>query len=103
MRSVGVRRGGKPVATLHLDDYLLHGDTRNDIRLQTGDVVFVPVHGTRVQVTGAVTRRAIYDLKPGETLPDNEGAEGGFRAGAALKRGTVNQIFTGADHGPSPT
>src|SRR5881275_883237 len=74
MRSVEVRRAGKPLATLDLYDYLLHGDTRNDIRLQTGDVVFVPVHGTRVQVTGAVTRPAIYDLKPGETLPDLVGA-----------------------------
>src|ERR1051325_5240533 len=77
MRSVEVRRTGKPLATLDLYDYLLHGDTRNDIRLQTGDVVFVPVHGTRVQVTGAVTRPAIYDLKPGETLPDLVEAAGG--------------------------
>src|SRR5213080_3105555 len=103
MRSVEVRRAGKPLATLDLYDYLLHGDTRNDIRLQTGDVVFVPVHGTRVQVTGAVTRPAIYDLKPGETLPDLVGAAGGFRADAALKRVSVYRILPAAERGSSPS
>src|SRR5438445_5056787 len=103
MRSVEVRRAGKPLATLDLYDYLLHGDTRNDIRLQTGDVVFVPVHGTRVQVTGAVTRPAIYDLKPGETLPDLGGAAGGFRADAALKRVSVYRILPAAERGSSPS
>src|ERR1051325_7144580 len=103
MRSVEVRRAGKPLATLDLYDYLLHGDTRNDIRLQTGDVVFVPVHGTRVQVSGAVTRPAIYDLKPGETLPDLVQAAGGFRADAALKRVSVYRILPAAERGSSPS
>src|SRR6059036_1587305 len=103
MRSVEVRRAGKPLATLDLYDYLLHGDTRNDIRLQTGDVVFVPVHGTRVQVTGAVTRPAIYDLKPGETLPDLVQAAGGFRADAALKRVSVYRILPATERGSSPS
>ncbi|HEY6059754.1 MAG TPA: polysaccharide biosynthesis/export family protein, partial [Gemmatimonadales bacterium] len=52
MRQVVVRRNGTPVDTLDLYDYLLRGDTRQDIRLETGDVVFVPAHGLRAQVTG---------------------------------------------------
>src|SRR5467141_4844267 len=54
LRGVDVRRLGKPVATLDLYDYLLRGDTRNDIRLETGDVVFVSVHESRVRLRGAV-------------------------------------------------
>ncbi len=53
-RHIEVRRLGQPVATFDLYDYLIHGDTRSDIRLETGDVVFIGVHGTRVQVSGAV-------------------------------------------------
>src|SRR5881628_605602 len=68
MRAVEVRRLGKVVATLDLYDYLLRGDTSSDVRLETGDVVFVGVHGTRAQVTGAVRRPAVYELKPGESL-----------------------------------
>src|SRR5713226_1818272 len=47
MRAVEVRRLARPVATLDLYDYLLRGDTRSDVRLETGDVVFVPLHGIR--------------------------------------------------------
>src|SRR5213076_2481453 len=77
LRGVEVRRFGKVVATLDLYDYLLHGDTKSDIRLETGDVVFVAVHGTRVDLTGAVRRPATYELKAGETLADLIGAAGG--------------------------
>ncbi|HYK09930.1 MAG TPA: polysaccharide biosynthesis/export family protein, partial [Gemmatimonadales bacterium] len=44
-RAITVQRAGKTVATFDLYDYLLRGDSRNDIRLQTGDVVFVGIHG----------------------------------------------------------
>src|SRR4029077_13930179 len=54
LRDVEVRRLGKPFARLDLYDYLLRGDTRNDLRLETGDVVFVKIRGPRAEVTGAV-------------------------------------------------
>src|SRR6266516_4250650 len=85
MRAVVVQRGGKAVATLDLYDYLLRGDTRNDVRLETGDVVFVPTYQTRAEISGAVVRPGIYELKGGETLADLLHAAGGFRADAALK------------------
>src|SRR5690349_2006 len=50
MRQISVRRNGQVVDTLDLYDYLLRGDTKGDIRLETGDVVFVPAHGLRAQV-----------------------------------------------------
>src|SRR5206468_1703069 len=100
MRRIEVQRLGKPVASLDLYDYLLRGDTRSDIRLETGDVVFVPVHETRVQVSGAVIRPGIYELKTGEQLGDLLAASGGFRADAALQRVTVHRILTAAERGP---
>jgi len=36
LRAVEVRRFGKSIATLDLYDYLLRGDTKSDIRLETG-------------------------------------------------------------------
>src|SRR5437867_1810069 len=100
MRAVEVRRLGKVVATLDLYDYLLRGDTRSDVRLETGDVVFVGVHGTRVQVAGAVRRPAIYELKPGESLAALINAAGSFRPDAALKRLAVFRLLPAADRGP---
>src|SRR5436305_443609 len=70
MRAVAVQRGGKTVATLDLYDYLLRGDPRHDVRPETGDVVFVPTYQTRAEISGAVVRPGIYELKGGETLAD---------------------------------
>src|SRR6266550_946279 len=93
LRGVEVRRLGKTVATLDLYDYLLRGDTRADVRLETGDVVFVPIHESRVRLTGAVLRPAIYETKSGETLADMIAAAGGFRPNAALERIKVQRIL----------
>jgi len=100
LRTVEVRRGDKPVATLDLYDYLLRGDVHDDVRLQTGDVVFVPVHGIRAEISGAVTRPAIYELRVGETLSDLLGAAGGFRPNAQFKRIAVHRLLPAAERGP---
>jgi protein involved in polysaccharide export with SLBB domain len=103
MRQVAVRRNGQSVATLDLYDYLLRGDTKHDVRLETGDVVFVPVHGMRAQVSGAVSRPAIYAIKPGESLAELLQAAGGFRPDAALKRVTIHRFLpASARHPPAP-
>src|SRR5229473_6400015 len=99
-RHIDVRRLGRPVATFDLYDYLIRGDTRSDIRLETGDVVFVPVHGTRVHVTGAVRRPAIYELGPGETLLDLVRLAGGFRPDAEFRRVAIHRILPPPDRGP---
>lgn len=102
-RRIEVRRADKTVATLDLYDYLLRGDTKSDIRLETGDVVFVPVHGARVQVTGAILRPAIYEMGDKETLADVLQDAGGFRADAALQRVTIHRILPVAERGPGVT
>ena len=93
VRTVGVQRAGKTVATFDLYDYLLRGDSRNDIRLQTGDVVFVGVHGLRAQMTGSVIRPAIYEMKGNETLADLLRDAGGFKANAARRRIAIYRIL----------
>ena len=63
-RRVEIRRGGTLVDSLDVYEYLLRGINPTDVRLQTGDVVFVPVHGALAKVAGKVIRPAIYELKP---------------------------------------
>ena len=101
LRRIEVKRGGQLVASLDLYDYLLHGDARSDVRLETGDVVFVPVHGPRVRLTGEVIRPAIYELKPGETLADLIGAAGGFKPTAARRRVQIERILPPAQRNGS--
>jgi len=63
LRHVQLKRQGKVVVTLDLYDFLLKGDTRNDVRLLPGDVVFVPPIGKTASIAGQVIRPAIYELK----------------------------------------
>ncbi len=93
MRRVEIRRGGRLVDTLDLYDYLLRADGSHDPRLQSGDVVFVPVHGARVRVQGEVIRPATYELRRGETLADVLRSAGGFTAEAARRRVQISRIL----------
>jgi protein involved in polysaccharide export with SLBB domain len=101
-REILVRRGQDTVAVFDLYGYLLTGASESDIRLETGDVVFVPVHGPRVKVVGAVVRPAVYELRPGETLRDLLETAGGFRPDAELRRIAVHRILPASERGPGP-
>jgi polysaccharide export outer membrane protein len=92
LRGVQLRRGNQVVGELDVYGYLSVGDASRDFRLETGDVVFVPVHGPRVEVRGEVVRPAIYEVKPGETLADVIRLAGGFRAEANRERVLVRRI-----------
>ncbi|MDB4916469.1 MAG: polysaccharide export protein [Gemmatimonadetes bacterium] len=93
LRRIEIRRDGRVVDALDVYDYLVRGDASHDVRLQTGDVVFVPVHGARVRVVGEIARPATYELKPGETLADLVRAAGGFRATASRQRVLIERIL----------
>jgi polysaccharide export outer membrane protein len=92
LRAVQIKRGGQTAGTLDVYDYLLRGDASQDVRLQNGDIVFVPVHGGRVRVSGSVVRPATYELKAGETLADAIRDAGGFRATASRRRVQIDRI-----------
>jgi polysaccharide biosynthesis/export protein len=100
MRRIQVRRRGVMVDSLDVYDYLLHGDASHDVRLETGDVVFVPVHGPRVKVTGEITRPAIYELKNNESLRDVIQYAGGFTDIAARGRVQITRVLSPAERGP---
>lgn len=93
LRRIEVRRNGVLVSTLDVYDYLVHGDASNDVRLQQGDVVFVPIHGPRVRVDGAVARPATYETKEGEGLDDVIAAAGGLKATAGGRRLVVERVL----------
>lgn len=63
LRNVELKRDGNTVTSLDVYDLLLRGDTSNDERLQSSDVVFVPPVGTIAAIGGRVRRPAIYELK----------------------------------------
>jgi len=97
LRRVELRRNGSVTSTLDVYDYLIRGDASKDARLESGDIIFVPAHGPRVEVVGEVLRPAIYELKSGETLNDLIGMAGGFTSIAGRRRVLVSRILPPAE------
>ncbi len=92
-RDVRIMRGGKLAHDVDLYDYLLHGNNLDSVLLQPGDVVFVPVHGDEVAIRGEVTRPAIYEMKPGETLLDLIRFAGGLSTPASVRLARITRIL----------
>ena len=92
-RAIKVQRGIDSVGTVDIYRYLLSGVTPTDIRLDAGDVIFVPVHGTQVKVTGEVLRPAIYELQPGEGLRDLFRLAGGLTPRASSGSVTIDRVL----------
>jgi polysaccharide export outer membrane protein len=97
LRRIEIRRGGRLVDTLDVYDYLTRGDASHDARLETGDIVFVPVHGPRVRIVGEIVRPATYELKGSETLADLITYAGGFQANASAQRVVIDRIVPAAE------
>jgi len=62
MRRIELRRGDALVGKLDLYDLLLKGDKSKDLRLQSGDVIFIPPVGSVAAVAGRVKTPAIFEL-----------------------------------------
>ncbi|MDB4917787.1 MAG: polysaccharide export protein [Gemmatimonadetes bacterium] len=93
MRQIQLKRQGQVVSTLDLYDYLLRGDATHDVRLESGDFIFIPFHGKRVSIRGQVGRAAVYEMKEGETLADLIAFAGGFKATASRNRIQINRVL----------
>jgi protein involved in polysaccharide export with SLBB domain len=100
LRDLQVRRGGKLVSRMDFYDYLVNGDASHDVRLENGDIVFVPVHLARARIVGEVVRPATYEIKPTETLADALRFAGGFKATASRQRVQVERIVPPSQRAP---
>ncbi|HUP18990.1 MAG TPA: SLBB domain-containing protein [Gemmatimonadota bacterium] len=99
-RHVLVRRGGRIAGRVDLYPYLLAGEATDDIRLEQGDIVFVPLAGPRVTIEGAVRREGIYELVPLEGLRDALAFAGGLRAEGILRRVQIDRILPPGEREP---
>ena len=92
LRNVKLKRNGKTLATLDLYDLLLRGDTSNDARVLSGDVIFIPPVGKTVSVDGEVKRPAIYELKSEKTVEEVVNLAGGLLPTAYPAESKVQRI-----------
>jgi protein involved in polysaccharide export with SLBB domain len=92
LRNIQLKRNGALVRRLDLYDLLLNGDTSGDVRLQPGDVIFIPPVGATVGITGEIRRPAIYELKGESTAADLLHLGGGLTPEADPKLAKIERI-----------
>lgn len=92
LRNVELKRAGKLVARLDLYDLLLSGDSRNDERVLSGDVVFIPPVGPTVSVLGEIRRPAIYEIRGSATAAELVTLGGGLTPEADPASARIERI-----------
>jgi polysaccharide export outer membrane protein len=91
LRDIQVKRRGKLVGRLDAYDVLLRGDTSNDMRLASGDTVFVPTVNRLVTIDGEVKRPAIYEILSSDTLGDLLKMAGGLTASSYRQLASIER------------
>ncbi len=92
-RDVRVLRSDQLVDRVDLYAFLTQGRSISNVILNPGDVIFLPPAGAQVGVKGEVTREALYEVLPGETLLDVIEFAGGLTAPAALGQARITRIL----------
>tara|TARA_Y100000590_G_scaffold462377_1_gene626332 strand:- start:6877 stop:9648 length:2772 start_codon:yes stop_codon:yes gene_type:complete len=86
LRNSQVRRSGQIIASFDLYKLLTEGKADGDIRLQSGDIIFIPPVKKTVYIDGAVNRVGRYELKENETISSLISFAGGLKNRAFLRQ-----------------
>ncbi|MDZ7261638.1 MAG: SLBB domain-containing protein [candidate division KSB1 bacterium] len=94
LRDIRLFRKGEFFTSVDLYQFLMKGETKQDIYLETEDRIFVPLWQARVSISGEVKRPATFELKPGanERLSDLIELAGGFTDYAFLDKIELSRV-----------
>ncbi|MEC9049797.1 MAG: SLBB domain-containing protein, partial [Candidatus Neomarinimicrobiota bacterium] len=92
LRDIRLIRNGKQIGGIDFYDYLLSGNTPDDLRLQLDDVVFIPPRGKTVSIQGEINRQGIYELKENEGLENLLRFAGNLKNSAYMNRAQISRI-----------
>lgn len=101
VRNIELIRDGKKKATIDIYDFIVKGQSPDDVTLQEGDIILVPTYESLVSAYGKVKRPMIYEMKGDETVADLLEYAGGFAGNAykvnvnmERKNGREFQVYT---------
>ena len=86
LRRIQLLRDNRALSEIDFYDFLLRGDKKGDVRLESGDTVFVPQIGPVVALVGRVNQPAIYELKTETRMADLLTLAGGVTPRGYLER-----------------
>lgn len=96
LRNIQLKRNGNVISTIDFYEFLLSGNDKTSLRLQSGDVIVIPIIKEMAAVVGNVRRSALYELKNKTSLKDIIELAGGITPAAwvnkiQIERFTENQ------------
>lgn len=91
LRTIQVYRNGEAIQNIDLYDYLMDGNSMNDISLKDGDIIKVNPYGVLAQIVGQIKRPMKYEMRDDETLEDLVRFAGGFSGKAYRKNVLVDR------------
>jgi len=92
LRRVRIIRAGQIVAEVDLYPNLMGGASDNQVRLLSGDTVFILPQGPTATIRGEVNRPAIFELRGGETVADLVRMGSGFTSIVFAARATLDRV-----------
>jgi len=92
LRHIQVRRDGNTITDFDFYDLLIKGDKTKDVRLQSGDVLYIPHVGPLVAISGSVNVPAIYEMKDDSHLQDLIDIAGGMSTVADTSKITIDRL-----------
>ncbi len=93
MRNIELKRHNKLITTFDLYDLILKGDNSKDVRLEPGDIVFVPRAEIVVAIGGNVKVPAVYELKKEKSLLNALELSGGIKPSAYSEQIQIQRYF----------
>jgi len=82
LRNIKVYRKGKLLSTCDVYEYILNGNMKGNVRLTSGDVIYVGPYDCLVNISGKVKRPMYYEMKTSESLGTLIKYAGGFMGDA---------------------
>jgi len=70
LRRITVKRDGESINELDFYEFLIKGNIKNDIRLQSNDAILINPIGKTVSISGQVKNQSKYELLESETFED---------------------------------
>lgn len=94
-RQISVIRDNRVFATIDVYDYLINANAAANVSLRDQDILFIPPYQKRIETLGAFKRKAIFELKEGESINDLLRYSGGFTERASATRLLLTRFSNG--------
>jgi polysaccharide biosynthesis/export protein len=97
LRDIRLLRNGKKIASIDYYDYLVSGEQKGDVKIQRGDVVFIPPRGRTIKLIGEINKPLTFELAENESLEDLIKYAGGLKITTYTERAQIKRIIPSSE------